>query len=148
MVGFYAFRRRIESLDHRNTKLKKRKLCPTADLIMERAKGQSLRQRDLIQADFLMYIRDQLHSHDGYNSWWPNTLLYAQSQAGPFEVFARSKSTTYFNRLCPALGISSLEDMQAMFEKFKDPRYGCLQWDHVALNPLDFIGYKELCTRP
>lgn len=147
-VGFQIFRQSIESLEHKNSKLEQRKLSPTADLIMKRAKRQSLRPRELIQADFVMYLRDQIHRRDDYLVWNPITMLYAQDQVGPFEVFARARSTAYFNRLGPAIGISSLNDLQELITRLENPGFRRMQWQHVSLNPLAFMGHRELCSRP
>jgi len=148
MVSYVAFRQSVESLQQRNKRLKLQKLTLWAHMLIERADGHPMRSHDLIQADYVMYIRDQLHQSDEWGGWWPNTLLYAQQRAQPFEVFARARSTAYFNRMRVALGIESREDMQEMVDRFKQPGEGSLTWQHQSVPVLWFLGFDDMCSRP
>jgi hypothetical protein len=57
MVSFEVFREHMTSLEVRNTRLNLRRLSVRADLLKERCTGVPLEFRDLMQADFILFMR-------------------------------------------------------------------------------------------
>lgn len=147
MIPFGIFRQFMESLRHRNQRLALRRLSVRADLLKERCKGTGLEFRHLMQADFVLFLRENLDRPDE-RRWWPETLLYASGHTGPFEVFARSQSLSYFDRVKVLLGIESKDALRPLFESFASERGRVPVWEFDSFNPVALIGFDEIATRP
>jgi hypothetical protein len=98
-----------------------------------------------MQADFVLFLRANLATR---GSWWPVTLLYADRQSGPFEVFARSRSTAYFNKAKALLGIQSKNELQRLMEVFDSDRNSVPRWEHNSISPQALSGFTQLATTP
>jgi hypothetical protein len=144
MVSFGAFRSYMRSLEHRNERLKLRRLSVRADMLEQRCKGVGIEFRDLMQADFVLFLRDHLDRPDEMRHWWPETLLYADRHSAAFEIFARSKSAAYFEGVKTLLGISSKDALARLLKTFAEdprsvPKWGLnrsarqLSWDSMIL---------------
>ncbi|KIX14046.1 hypothetical protein X474_10455 [Dethiosulfatarculus sandiegensis] len=73
----------------------------------------------VMQADFFLFIYSFLHSTDDYfDNWFPVTTLYATDRGAPFEVFARSQSSSYFKKMKVALGIEDKAPLVELCDKF------------------------------
>ena len=151
MVSFTRIRSNLESLEHRNKRLQRRRISLHADLLEQRAAGSGLTFKQVMQADFILYLRSMFEATQGelLPYWWPETLLYAQDYEGPFEIFARSQSSAYFDRVKQMLAINSkkqLEELLTLFQsgKVKPPSFG--GWDSVNVAVL--CGFDKLATRP
>lgn len=92
-VPFTAFRKHVKSVeDHLDHNCRNR----TADLIRDRANRQDLSHEDMMQADLVLHLRARIDRERGrmtdrlHLSWYPDSLLYAQNRARPFQLFARA----------------------------------------------------------
>lgn len=135
-----VFRQYMKSLDHRNQRLKLGRLSVRADMLEQRCKGVGIPFRDLLQADFVLYMRS-----DG--CWWPETLVYASRQSSPFEIFARSRSSSYFNEVKVLLGIDSKDALVPLLESFETDRSRIPRWQFESFNPKGLLGFDELCVK-
>ncbi|EGT3624755.1 hypothetical protein FAQ20_19080, partial [Morganella morganii] len=111
MVDYSVFREYLKSLDDRNQRLNLRRLCLHSDLLENRSKNSGLDFRYLMQADFILFLRRDIHSNDFYSRWYPYTLLYVGSFPGAFEVFARASSKSFFEKMKIMLGINKKSDL-------------------------------------
>lgn len=75
------------SLDYRNKRLNCRKLSLFADIIKERAKHLSIDFSDLMQADFVLFLRAEHLIHNDWRRWYPQTLIYSEYRRKPMEIF-------------------------------------------------------------
>ena len=100
-----------------------------------------------MQADFVLFLRDNLDRPDK-RSWWPETLLFASPHTGPFEVFARSQSLGYFNRVKVLLGIDSKDALQPLLEFFDEDPQRLPRWEYGSFNPVQLLGFNEIATKP
>lgn len=145
MVQFNEFRQYMPSLEERNKRLQLGRLSLRADLLLQRCKGLGIEFRHFMQADFILFLRE--HLDQGQGEWWPETLVYASRQSGPFEVFARSRSASYFARARVLLGIESKDALQRLLEDFargtRLPR-----WQHQSFSPRHLLGFDEIATKP
>jgi hypothetical protein len=150
MIPFSDIRKYMQSLDHRNKRLNLRRLSVRADMLEQRSKSSGLPFRQLMQADFVLYIRDCIDTirGDGYQSWWPETLLYAERRGSVFEVFARSQSKSYFERMKCLLEIEKKSDLEPLMEAYKQQRLKVPRWEWTTFNPGELMGYEQLATRP
>lgn len=86
MVNFTVIRKHMRSLEHRNNRLKLRRLSVRADMLEQRSKSSGIEFRYLMQADFVLFMRAEIESQDDYSRWWPETLVYVGRLHGPFEI--------------------------------------------------------------
>lgn len=102
-----------------------------AEFLRSRATRRDISFEDLMQADFLLYLYSVLHL-DGIwaeFAWYPFTNAFTNYRAQPFEIFARARSTKYFERLKTVLSVESKDALIAIVEKSKTddgfvPKFG------------------------
>lgn len=148
MVPYVALREYMPSLEARNKRLELRRLSLRSDLLNERCAHARIQFRELMQADFLLYVRDLVARPGNYSDWWPETLLYASHQYGPFELFARGQSQREFERIKALLGVESKEELSSMVERTRSPEFRGPRWQHRGFSVEHLLGHKELATRP
>lgn len=119
MVGYDAFREYLHSLEHRNNRLELRRLSIHADLLEQRIKHSGIKFRYLMQADFVLFMRAEIMKVDFYASWFPDKLLYVGRFHSAFEIFARSSSKSYFDKVKCILGIDNPPDLSELMEAYK-----------------------------
>lgn len=146
MVSFFAFREYMRSLEYRNQRLNLRRLSIRADLLKERCTGTGIDFRYLQQADFIAFMRQEVETKDDYNRWWPETLLYRGH--GPFEIFARSVSKSYFEKAKRLLAIEKPNDLEPLLVSYKDGSRKLPRWEFESFSPAALLGYEHLATRP
>ncbi|WP_056009602.1 hypothetical protein [Dethiosulfatarculus sandiegensis] len=121
MKPYTAYRKYLNSIDGtRNQRLKLRRHSLHADMLKQRAEvSQYIDFEHVMQADFFLFIYSFLHSTDDYfDNWFPVTTLYATDRGAPFEVFARSQSSSYFKKMKVALGIEDKAPLVELCDKF------------------------------
>jgi len=146
MIGYESFREYLRSLEHRNNRLKLRRLSLHADLLKQRSKHSGLEFRYLMQADFILFMRAEVQQVGFYNDWFPETLLYVRRLHGAFEVFARSSSRSYFEKVKCILGIDKPSDLNEMMEAFRTDRHRLPRWEGSSFSPSVLLGYAQLAT--
>jgi hypothetical protein len=149
MHRYVYFREHLNSLDTRNKRLNLGRLSLRADLLKQRCAPSGLEFKDMMLADFALWLRDQ-QSND-WRRWWPETLVYATSRSHrshlPLEIFARAKSTKYFQRIMPLLGVrdkQQLIDLVYSIERQGDARLP--KWDYLCLDPRRLLQLDALAT--
>lgn len=152
MIPFLVFDVGIESLEHRKARLKLNRTSLVADFLKERCTGIGTEFRHLMGADFLLYLRGEIRHNDS-KMWWPDTLVYLGHRDGPFELFARSKSTAFFNRVKGLIGVASREELETIIQNsIKQPRQQrqirVPQWNHSSLNLGGLVGIDKIATTP
>ncbi|EJP4177968.1 toll/interleukin-1 receptor domain-containing protein [Vibrio vulnificus] len=146
MFDYHIFRGYLRSLDYRNQRLKLQRISLCADLLKERSKSSGIEFKHLMQADFLLFIRSSLHQEHYYQRWYPDTLVYLGHFNNPFEIFARSSSKSYFERVKFALGISGISDLERLMEVYaSDPN--SVPSRHFEFSPRALLGFEHLSTR-
>jgi hypothetical protein len=98
-------------------------------------------------ADFILFMRSKIDQHEGH-SWWPDTLVYVGRFAGHFEVFARCKSRSFFNKLKIALGVNSKDDLEAALQAIEAAPGGIPRWDFGSFSPRVLLGFETISTKP
>jgi hypothetical protein len=148
---FGIFHRHAKSFEIRNQRLALRRLSLRADLLEQRSQSAGLPFKFLMQADFLLFLRSSVSSlKASTQQWWPDTLLYAGRHNGPFEIFARSQSAAYFEKIMPMIGVSSKQELLEVFSKFSlegnTPLY-IPRWEMNYLELGALSGVNELASR-
>lgn len=150
MVPFSRFREHLRSLRHRSDRLNLQRLSLHADLLEQRSKTSGLSFSLLMQADFVLFMRDSIMSlsTESYQGWWPETLLYLGWRGRVFEIFARAQSKEYFNKMKCILGIEQKEDLQPILQAFQKGEFRVPSWEGSSFNPRVLLKYDELSTKP
>ena len=103
-----------------------------------------------MQADFTLFIIDCIFSIklNHFQDWYPISLVYSGRQYGPFEIFAKSQSIKYFNRVKVMFEIDSKHGFDDMLDQFKTNKLQCPRWNFNTVNPSTLLGYDKLETLP
>jgi TIR domain len=148
MMGFGVFQQTLGSFDQRNQRLGLRKVSLRAMYLKERCVGVGIEFADLMQADFVAFMRAEIDATNTYCEWVPDTLVYRDRSRSPFEIFARSVSMKYFQRVNVLLGITSPTGLEILWQKYKSgtrqlPRLNM----YSAVEPLPLLAYNKWATK-
>jgi len=147
------FRPYLGSLEHRNRRLKLNRISLHADLLHKRSETTGIEFRGLMQADFVLYLRDSIYclQTDGYQRWWPYTLLYMgwSGRGRGFEILAKSKSRAYFERAKKVLGISTKEEIMPFLEALNNRKLKPLIFGGGEyVDPAQLLNYDSIASLP
>ncbi len=148
MTNFTKFRSYIKSLEHRNNRLELRRLSVRSDILEQRSSSSGLDFKYLMQADFVLFMRADIDRKEVYNSWWPETLLYARRHHGAFEIFARSISKSYFDKTKCLLNISSPKELLPILESYENNAREIPRWEMDSFSPINLLGFEKLASLP
>ena len=149
LVPFTEFQSYMESLTHRNDRLKLGRTSLMAEMFKERTETSGTPFSQLMQTDFLLFLRCDL-AGDKIHRWWPMTLVYLDFASRAFEMFERSRSEQHFNRVRPFLGNATKEDLETLLARYETPndldppRFNY----RFGVSPKALVGIDKLCTRP
>jgi len=118
-----------------------------ADILEQRSKGSGVAFRDLMQTDFILFIRAERES-ENYSFWWPATLVYIHRFHSAFEIFARSVSRSYFDRVKCLLAIDKVSDLSEQIDGYKaDPARRLPRFGIHSFSPSTLLGFEQLCKK-
>lgn len=143
--SFSEFRDYMESFQGRSKRLGR--LSSRADLLKQRAESSGFDFKWIMQADFVLYLRGSL-TNDYYTRWWPETLVFATRSYGPLEIFARSRSTSYYAQVSKMLGGVSSDDLKAHIMKLQSDRNEVPHWQFERISPGVLAGIDKLASIP
>jgi len=143
MVSFVAFREHIKSLQYRNERLNLRRLALRADMLEQRSKASGIDFRYLMQADFVLFMRAEREDE----GWWPETLLYVGRFHSAFEIFARSVSKSYFDKVKCLLDVNHVNDLKEQIEGYKADRRRLPTWEFESFSPSVLLGFENLAKK-
>jgi hypothetical protein len=147
MVGYDVFREYLRSLETRNNRLQLSRLSVHADLLEQRSKHSGIEFRYLMQADFVLFMRAEIVQSDFCSGWFPETLLYVGRFHSAFEIFARSSSKSYFEKVKRLLSIDKPSDLKELMEAYKTERQRLPRWGWQSFSPSLLMGYDQLATK-
>jgi len=147
MSNFTLFRQFMESLSYRNSRLNMRRLSLRADLLKDRSASSGIDFHYLLQADFVAFLRADIETTGEFERWWPETLVWIERYHLPFEMFGKSISKTYFDRMKILLGINSPNDLIPLLDSYENGSKQLPKWEFDSFNPRALLGFKELATR-
>ncbi|MCY4383866.1 MAG: TIR domain-containing protein [Nitrospinae bacterium] len=148
MVAFTVFRQYLKSLDYRNRQLDLRRYSVAADMLKERAASSGIEFRKIMEVDFIFFLRAGLAANGSYTKWWPETLVYLGFAHRAFEIFERSRSSRYFEKIRPLLGNATKADLEHLIAGYEEAPNTLRMWDGFQIAPDILIGIQNLCTRP
>ncbi len=148
MVPYEIFRQPTQSIEYRSHRLTLNRLSLRADFLEQRCKGVGVEFRHIMQADFVLFLRLLLPREGSGIDWWPETLVFAGRSSGPFEVFARCKSSRYFERAKQLLGLDTKEALGSLLETFERNPAMLPRWGFDSFNPRFLLGFDLIETKP
>lgn len=143
-VSYREFREPMRSFEVRNHRLGR--YSARADLLKGRADASGFPFATLMQADFVLYLRAAIEPR-AYYGWWPETLVYATHSYSAFEIFARSVSKAYFDRMKVMLGVESPIQLTTVIAALAADRKSLPGSRTGRISPSTLAGAKELATR-
>jgi hypothetical protein len=150
MVPYTVFDSRTEAFDERKGRLNLNRTSLEADFLNDRCKGVGVEFRHLMSADFVMWLRGEI-LHKEIRMWWPYTLVYQRNSGVAFELFARAKSITFFDRVKGLIGVASKGNLAAVVEestRLQQRQIRVPQFNYFPLNIGALIGIDQLATGP
>ena len=152
MVPFPAFGQYMKSLDHRNKRLQSKRRSIQADLLIQRSRISGINERQLMQADLVIFLRDAFEfiKSKRRQKWWPGTLIYLERFSGPFEIFARAQSLEYFNKLKYAFDIEIKGDFELLVKAIEKRELFWLESEISVFTPdlSMLISFETMATLP
>ncbi|NDV80831.1 hypothetical protein D0T87_02410 [Bacteroides sp. 51] len=147
LPAFLIFCNYLKSLGNRNSRLGLNKLSLHATLLKERCKHLEIDFNSIMQADYILFLRAE-HLYDtSYTRWWPQTLIYAEYQRRPFEVFFRAQSQAYFDSLKDLLSFDNLSSFKLFIDEYYEGKREIPRWQFNSIHPKIFSNYEKLCTK-
>ncbi len=149
MVSYTHFYNHLASIKDRNNRSERSYISLHTNLLEERAENLSINFQHIMQADLVLFMRKEIELSGRGNRWWPVTLAHASwSYHGVFEIFARSKSRKYFDKIMPLLGITRKDGMIPLFNAYASGDRNLPTWEGDTLNPRSLINFDNLATTP
>jgi len=149
MEPFTVFLKNTYSLGHRNERLKLKRTSLRADLLKQRSKTSGIKFMQLMQSDFILFIRDcfDVIKYQQHQDWRPTTLLYFERHNGTLEIFARAQSKEYFSKIKCIFDIEGKNGFVPLFEAFKKEELTIPHWEFYSFSPENLLGFERLATR-
>jgi hypothetical protein len=119
------------------------------DILRDRAKLANINFSDLMQADFVLFIRDAFDSLRGgkENRWYPEVLIFLGHGDRVFEIFARAKSTQYFEKIKAVIGIRNASELPDFLREFGKSLY-VPRFNYLSFNPSALMNADQIASVP
>lgn len=147
MISFSKFRSYCQSLEYRKDRLKLNRLSLKSDLIKERSEGMGIKFEQLMQSDFILYLRSSI-DYRSYSDlrWYPDTLLYARNRYKPFELLARAQSKDYISKLHILFNLDDKNKFKNLVENIIKNNF-VPSWDYDSIPLETLMNLKNLYTK-
>jgi hypothetical protein len=146
MHSFVGFMQHVRSLGARNQRLNLRHLSLQAHLLKERNQATGVDFKYLMEADLVLYLRSW--GQNASPKWWPETLVWTTLRGATFEMFARSKSQQYFDRIKGLLGVKDKAQLGKLLEKIEAAPDHIPRWQFDSINPRALVQFESLSSMP
>lgn len=147
MINFSKFGSYCQSLEYRKERLKLNRLSLKSDLFKERTEGIGIKFEQLMQADFILYLRSSIN-YLVYSDlrWYPDTLLYARNRYKPFELFARAQSKDYMSKLNILFNLDDKNKFNDLVKNIIKNNF-VPSWDYDSIPLETLMNLKNLYTK-
>jgi hypothetical protein len=149
MHSFSIIWRPMKALEPKQSEL--RRLSLRGDLLEQRSHASGLKFVDVMAADFVLFLRSAILDTNDHRAWYPETLIYSQRIRGPFEIFARAESRSYFDRIASVVAFKNKNVLEELIGTFSiDGKTGrwLPRWNYEVLNIAALSNLAKLTTRP
>ncbi len=147
--GVGVFRHHLDSLAHRNARLKSNRISLRADMLKDRCETGLLSFDEIMQVDFVLLLADTVLAvrDDRRPDWWPDTLVFRSRWDAPFPLFMRATSKRHFERLRSAVCAESKEDLEAVVVAYRDGSLHPPAWEGTRVPVAFLMAWDTLATR-
>jgi hypothetical protein len=149
LQSFQCFYFHSQALAARDVRLKRNRISPHADLLLDRATLEEAPFPALAQADIILMLKSFLAGRDW--PWYPVTGVFLQrGRQGGFELFVRARSARHWQGLQTLFNVSSAQEFSAGVKRGiqdKEPHSWPVFGYHWG-NLLELLKLDELGTRP
>ena len=118
-----------------------------AHFLNERAKRDDIEFQDLTQADFFLYLLNEIDTKPGEmirTYWYPDTIGYAERMYKPYEIFIRAQSEKYFERLRVSMREITKEQLQELARKIDEDKNRMFSRTKIGF----LIDAERIASRP
>lgn len=143
LSGFECFYKDPGSLELRNRRLKLGRNSLSADITKNNNTTSGVEFSLLMQTDFILFIRCKIRGE----FWWPKTLVFLGHYPGAFEIFTRSTSRAYFEKLKRILNVKSKTELEEFAESASAQGARSYGFDRWSLDFKRLMNISELDTR-
>jgi len=150
LSDFTDFSHHLRSLEARKQRLNSNRISLHADMLQEAYNHRSPNFDEIMQADFLLYMRSCVAADrsNSYPGWYPVTMVFAARRFSPFEIFARAESRRVSAEVMPLLGVNSVDDFRAFFASYfakpnARPRFDYFPLELEVLTNLEHLGTRD-----
>ncbi len=147
-MSFGAFRIPTESFDLRNRRLDSKRTSLRADLLEQRARNTRNQFSQVMEADFVCFLRNEIIKGNTMKVWWPETLLYTFKQYGPFDLFLRASSKKALPALLKILGASNIQKLKDVVDEFRSGKRQLPRWNYESLPVEGLMNFDALGSIP
>lgn len=144
-VSFVAFTGHLASFRARNQRLQLNRVSLKADLLKDRCAASGIEFNELMQAEFILFLRSSfnaIRSPKTLRVWHPESLVYSRSMWGGFDMFVRSESKKYFDRIRSLLLVNDKIEFLELISQTRSPSF---DYERVELGAL--ANTENLCTQ-
>jgi hypothetical protein len=134
--SFVIFNPKIRFFEDRQERLKTKVTSLRAELLKVRANIPGLSFDAIVQTDFILFLRGCINYFNepaSYNRWKTETIVDLTPNIKPFEIFTRSKSSQYFNKIKIMLSIDSKHDFVRIFDNIDKGGININHWRNIII---------------
>ncbi len=149
LKSFLIFRVYLDSLNQRNDRLQLKRLSLMSDLLEQRSRRKDVTFVDIMQTDFILFLRADMIKNIKYSQRWsPFTLLYTSFRNTHFEKFLRAESEGFFIKFKTMLGVLDVNEFKTHLNKYAKGELKVPTWEFETFEPSDLANQELLCTKP
>lgn len=141
--SYADFRPALDSLEHRNRNLKLNRISLHADMLSETHEHSVVPFSNFLEADFVLYLRGLI---DEKLHWYPISALWLGYSHGSVRLFARARSTRYYERIRPLFFGKSADDFRAALKPYIDGEKRVVRYDYESLSIDRLANLENLAT--
>jgi hypothetical protein len=142
--SFMVFDPPMRALEARNKLLKLNRQSLAADILKKRCELTPVRFEQLMQADFICYVRNQLRAQGKGRVWWPHTLVFALlGLRKPFDFFHRIRTEADVSDALHLIGAMSIEDVGVFLSRLSAGFIAVPRWDGDKFDVSELIAFSK-----
>lgn len=145
LYPYTVFNSHIQSFSIASQKL--HRISYYADQVINNANNKKLNLLDLMQTDFILFIRSDILLESKWFRWQPRTGIYIASREPKFELFLRSESKTFFEKFKICLGVESAEELKKVAKEYHNKSRKYPEYYADSLYPPYYMNLDNLCVK-
>jgi len=141
--SFSIFRFIVDSMEHRNNRLKLNKLSYTAQMLIDRSSVNNINYKnDLIEADMLLYYISCFKGSE----WFPITYVY-KNENTKIDILRRLISNRHFEKTKILFNVKTQEELKKLFNVSDEDGNKCYSYPWSSIPSIKWqINPDDICT--